>query len=205
MDSGMRRIARWIRPALFGAAVLLGGCATLFTLDEDGVYGGTKADAYFIAGAVMAPFTRSYGMGEWDSLFYIVGPLALMDLPLSIVADTVVVPYKLAVGPRVHPRLRIVDPLYGRRVRQGETVTVSVRVVPEVDVGPVLISMETGGGWEMIEDPSPPYSAAFTISPYTVGPLLIHVSARDLEVGVDDTKVTAIAAGPTEGTSIDSD
>jgi uncharacterized protein YceK len=75
-------------------ALLCSGCGTVIThtgsgsdmgYHRDGVYRGTVADC----GAIMAPF-----MGEARLWFFL--PLGLVDLPLSLTADTLILPFDVA-------------------------------------------------------------------------------------------------------------
>ena len=72
-------------------ALLCSGCGTVIThtgsgsdmgYHRDGVYRGTVADC----GAILAPF-----MGEARLWFLL--PLGLVDLPLSMAADTLILPF----------------------------------------------------------------------------------------------------------------
>lgn len=68
------------------AALCLAGCGTIGTcvLDESGPYSGVRADAWIVAGGGIR------GLGGWPTI-----PVALLDLPLSFLADTLLLPMTL--------------------------------------------------------------------------------------------------------------
>jgi uncharacterized protein YceK len=79
-------------------ATCISGCATAFSVatknEYSRPYGGTQIDYYFLS----SPFEAA-GSGHMGSLAFVAWPLALIDLPFSIIGDTVTLPYTLQGEP----------------------------------------------------------------------------------------------------------
>ncbi len=84
---------------LFAMMVLLAGsgCGTFTTLklaQENGkvepIYGGVRTDINCIVGVKPKPCP-----GEWALVDWIAKPCSIVDLPLSLVADTLTLPYAI--------------------------------------------------------------------------------------------------------------
>ena len=90
---------------------LLTGCASLLTtvggaelqvdkgsvleVKKSKVYAGTKVDAFLLG----RPFVDGV-KGEDGGAFLLLYPFILIDLPLSMVMDTLLLPYTLSTSPR---------------------------------------------------------------------------------------------------------
>ncbi len=89
-------------------ATLLPGCATVYTLVEDEhydcpVYSGVREDASLIGIDSSSVFAVGAAGGNPGALV-LLSVLAFFDLPLSLVADTVVLPYTAIVCATRPPR-----------------------------------------------------------------------------------------------------
>jgi uncharacterized protein YceK len=82
--------------AILPACLLLGGCSTLLTINSGEPYSGVKCD---IAGMQKTFDTSSpyYILPHWAE-----GIFSAVDLPFSLVGDTVVLPYTLLQRQRLH-------------------------------------------------------------------------------------------------------
>lgn len=79
---------------LFTVCISIFGCASIeYTFNKpeyDMVYVGTRKEAEFIAGTVGSLVANE--PGNWGVLIL---PVALFDFPMSIVADTLLLPYTI--------------------------------------------------------------------------------------------------------------
>ncbi len=100
----------------------LAACASLygtFAEDENGkskvgfdsrVYVGTKTDA---GALIFIPICAGGGhpCGKRDEWLYLLWPLVLVDLPLSFISDTLLLPYTLTVHkPKEPPKEKTIEP-----------------------------------------------------------------------------------------------
>lgn len=78
-----------MKPALLPLLVLLPGCATVVSINDGEPYSGVKTDMYGIKDTfnTTKPW---YVLPNWAA-----GIISAIDLPLSAVADTVVLPYTI--------------------------------------------------------------------------------------------------------------
>jgi uncharacterized protein YceK len=78
-----------------GMLCALSGCGTMENLSgSGGVYGGVRDDASIIAGC-LTPGDKETGNAAAD---LVVATLLLVDLPLSLIGDTVTLPLSLLFG-----------------------------------------------------------------------------------------------------------
>jgi uncharacterized protein YceK len=82
--------------AILPACILLGGCSTLLTINSGEPYSGVKCD---IVGIQKTFDTSSpyYILPHWAE-----GIFSAVDLPFSLVGDTVVLPYTLLQRQKPH-------------------------------------------------------------------------------------------------------
>ena len=82
------------------------GCATVYDLATDtgsNVYGGVRLDSNIIASAATGGGGHC-GLQNCDKYaVWSLGLPAVVDLPLSLVGDTLVLPYTLATSPKTLP------------------------------------------------------------------------------------------------------
>jgi uncharacterized protein YceK len=87
---------------VFAAALMvLGGCATASTLtgkNEQKVYGGTRLDATLISEGFSSDSPAAKTAGIERPILACEGLCGLVDLPLSVVADTVVLPVTVPIS-----------------------------------------------------------------------------------------------------------
>ena len=86
--------------------VATAGCATVYDLATDtasNVYGGVQLDGHIIASAATGS-GGNCGLQNCDKYaVWSLGLPAVVDLPLSLVGDTLVLPYTLAKSPQPLP------------------------------------------------------------------------------------------------------
>lgn len=119
---------------LFVCMLFNSGCATLYTNlhPKPAVYGGTQMDC----GAVFLPLmslNETDDIGETCCLFSVI-PLALLDLPFSFVADTILLPWNIVetrereredakrMVPPVKKKIIITDPPPKRNSKSKMTI-----------------------------------------------------------------------------------
>jgi uncharacterized protein YceK len=116
-------------------ALNLVGCASLygtFAEDENGkskikfdskVYIGTKTDGAALILAPMCAGSHSHPCTGDTWIYLLIWPLALIDLPLSFIADTLLLPYTLTTGkPKELPKEKTVDVPMKQAVSKSPTI-----------------------------------------------------------------------------------
>jgi len=93
--------------AMLLAAGPLAGCATVYDLTKhstaDNVYGGVRLDGHIIASAATGG-GGNCGLDNCDKYaVWSLGLPAVIDLPLSLVGDTLALPYTLTRTPQPAP------------------------------------------------------------------------------------------------------